>query len=123
MKTISEALVEAKQPLVITGYCGRNSASVGALVELADTIKGLRVLDTGGSEMCFPANHRAWLSVRYGIHKAIEEADVILVMDCGIERQTSELVAEAELSQMFLGFTPNATRQTWRRYSISIQTP
>jgi hypothetical protein len=56
---------------------------VGALVKLADTVKGLRVLDTGGSDMCFPANHRAWLGLRYGIDEAIKTADVIVVIDCG----------------------------------------
>ena len=83
LKTIAEALVDATEPLLITGYSGRNHASVPALVELANTVKGLRVLDTGGSDMCFPADHRAWLSLRYGIEKAILSADVILVIDCG----------------------------------------
>jgi thiamine pyrophosphate-dependent acetolactate synthase large subunit-like protein len=61
VKTISEALVGAKEPLIITGYTGRNHATVPALVKLADTVKGIRVLDAGGSDMCFPADHRAWL--------------------------------------------------------------
>jgi thiamine pyrophosphate-dependent acetolactate synthase large subunit-like protein len=54
VKTISEALVNAQEPLLITGYSGRNHAAVAELIELADNIKGLRVLDTGGSDMCFP---------------------------------------------------------------------
>jgi len=83
VKTISEAIVAAKEPLILTGYSGRNHASVGALVKFADTVKGLRVLDTGGSDMCFPANHRAWLGLRYGIDDAIRTADVIVVIDCG----------------------------------------
>jgi thiamine pyrophosphate-dependent acetolactate synthase large subunit-like protein len=61
VKRISEALVGAKEPLIITGYSGRNHATVPALVKLADIVKGIRVLDTGGSDMCFPADHRAWL--------------------------------------------------------------
>jgi thiamine pyrophosphate-dependent acetolactate synthase large subunit-like protein len=84
VKRISEALVGAKEPLVVTGYSGRNHAAVGELVKLADTVKGLRVLDTGGSDMCFPADHRAWLGLRYGIDESIKTADVILVLDCGI---------------------------------------
>lgn len=86
--TISEALVGAQEPLIITGYSGRNHDSVAALVALADTVKGLRVLDTGGSDMCFPADHRAWLGLRYGIDKAIESADVIIVIDCGMYLNT-----------------------------------
>jgi thiamine pyrophosphate-dependent acetolactate synthase large subunit-like protein len=57
VKKIAEALVNAQEPLIITGYSGRNHAVPGELVKLADTIKGLRVLDTGGSDMCFPADH------------------------------------------------------------------
>jgi thiamine pyrophosphate-dependent acetolactate synthase large subunit-like protein len=80
---ICEALVAAEEPLVVTGYSGRNHAAVPVLVRLADLVKGLRVLDTGGSDMCFPADHRAWLGMRFSIHAAIETADVILVLDCG----------------------------------------
>lgn len=84
VKRISEALIEAKEPLLITGYSGRNHAAVPELVKLANTVKGLKVLDTGGSDMCFPADHCAWLGLRYGIDESIKTADVILVLDCGI---------------------------------------
>ncbi|KAG0647483.1 Benzoylformate decarboxylase [Hyphodiscus hymeniophilus] len=84
VKTISEALVGAENPLIVTGYSGRNHAVVPELVKLADTVKGLRVLDTGGSDMCFPADHRGWLGLRYGVDKAIETADVIVVIDCDV---------------------------------------
>ncbi|KAI1335681.1 thiamine pyrophosphate enzyme [Xylariaceae sp. FL0016] len=83
-KSIAEALLSAESPLLITGYSGRNHKIPGALVELADTIKGLRVLDTGGSDMCFPASHPGWLGMRYGLEPAIEKADVILVVDCDV---------------------------------------
>lgn len=81
---ISEALAGAKDPLLITGYSGRNHEVPGALVELANTVKGLRVLDTGGSDMCFPADHPGWLGLRFGLEDAITKADVILVLDCDV---------------------------------------
>ncbi|KAH7038316.1 thiamine pyrophosphate enzyme, N-terminal TPP binding domain-containing protein [Microdochium trichocladiopsis] len=81
---IAEALVGATKPLIITGYSGRNHAVPGALVKLADTVKGLRVLDTGGSDMCFPASHPGWLGLRFGNDPAIEEADVIVIIDCDV---------------------------------------
>ncbi|KAF2207541.1 hypothetical protein CERZMDRAFT_119003 [Cercospora zeae-maydis SCOH1-5] len=84
LRAVSEALVGAKEPLVITGYSGRNAAAVEALVALADTVKALRVLDTGGSDMCFPANHPAWLGMRYGVDESIKTADVIIVLDCDV---------------------------------------
>ncbi len=84
VKKIAEALAGAEEPLLITGYAGRNQAVPGALVQLADAVKGLRVLDTGGSDMCFPADHPAWLGLRYGVEDAIRTADVIVVVDCDV---------------------------------------
>jgi len=81
---VAGLLSEAKEPLVVTGYSGRNHKCVEALVGLADTVKGLRVLDTGGSDMCFPANHPAWLGLRYGIEESIKTADVILLLDVDV---------------------------------------
>lgn len=84
VKNIAEILVNAKDPLIITGYSGRNHSVPAEFVKLADTIKGLRVLDTGGCDMCFPADHPAWLGFLYGGTKHVEEADVILVIDCDV---------------------------------------
>ncbi|EEY16660.1 acetolactate synthase [Verticillium alfalfae VaMs.102] len=81
---IAEALAGAKEPLIITGYGGRDHKFPGALVELANAVKGLRVLDTGGSDMCFPADHPAWLGLRFGSDEAIKTADVILVLNCDV---------------------------------------
>lgn len=83
-KRIASALKVATRPLVITGYSGRNHSTVGALVKLADLIPSLKVLDTGGSDMNFPADHPAWLGLKYGIEDSIEKADVILVLDCDV---------------------------------------
>lgn len=84
VKLLAEELVHAKQPLVITGYSGRNHNSVAALIDLANTVKGLKVLDTGGCDMCFPADHRSWLGMAYGSHPAIQTADVIIIVDCDV---------------------------------------
>ncbi|KAK0639764.1 thiamine pyrophosphate enzyme [Cercophora newfieldiana] len=84
VRDIAEALVDAKEPLLITAYSGRNHKISPALVELANTVKGLRVLDTGGSDMCFPADHPAWLGLRFGNEDAIRTADAIVVLDCDV---------------------------------------
>lgn len=81
---IANLLLSALEPLIITGYSGRNHAAVAALIRLANTVKGIRVLDTGGSDMCFPADHPAWLGFRYGSDDSIRTADVILVLDCDV---------------------------------------
>lgn len=84
LPTIASLLLNAREPLCITGYSGRNRDAVGSLVALADVVKGMRVLDTGASDMSFPADHRAWLSSRYGVHDVIATADVILVLSCDV---------------------------------------
>ena len=84
VEQVASLLLEAEEPLVITGYSGRNHAAVPQLVKLAGLVPGLRVLDTGGSDMCFPANHPAWLGLRYGIDESIRSASTILVLDCDV---------------------------------------
>lgn len=84
IETIAEALANAQEPLFVTGYLGRNHAAVGELVKLTDSVKGLRVLDTGGSDMSFPSDHRASIGLRYGVEESIKTADVILVVDCDV---------------------------------------
>lgn len=84
VELIASELAAAKEPLVIVGYSGRETRGVEELVKLADTFKGVRVLDTGGCDMCFPGDHPAWLGMRFGIHEAIKTADVILVADCDV---------------------------------------
>ncbi|PLB55824.1 thiamine pyrophosphate-requiring enzyme [Aspergillus steynii IBT 23096] len=81
---IARELAAAKEPLVIVGYSGRVTQGVQELVTLADTFKGIRVLDTGGSDMCFPGDHPASLGLRFGVHDAVKTADFILVADCDV---------------------------------------
>lgn len=82
---IADALAGAERPLIVTGYAARNLEAPAALVELADTVKGLRVLDGAGSEMSFPGNHPAWLSIKQGQpDSSIPEADVIVVLNCDV---------------------------------------
>ncbi|CAG7916092.1 unnamed protein product [Penicillium olsonii] len=81
---IVSELAAAKNPLVIAGYTGRKTQAVTELVSLANNFKGIRVLDTGGSDMCFPANHPAWLGMRFPGHEAVGTSDVILVIDCDV---------------------------------------
>lgn len=84
MATIAEALVQAKSPMVITGYSGRNHACPEQLVQLADTVRGLRVLDTAGSDMCFPFSHRASLGFTWNPTTSLVDVDMILILDCDV---------------------------------------
>jgi thiamine pyrophosphate-dependent acetolactate synthase large subunit-like protein len=84
MELIVSILADAEKPLIIVGYSGRNHATVSELVRLTEIIPGIRVLDALGSDVCFPYTHRASLGVRIGRDVSIEEADVILVLDCDV---------------------------------------
>lgn len=81
---ITEALIEAENPLVVVGFTGRCQKSVHELIELADRIQGLRVYDAGSTDLSFPFNHRACVSPTTGSAKALETADSILVLDCDV---------------------------------------
>ncbi|KAM3078470.1 hypothetical protein ACMFMG_006349 [Clarireedia jacksonii] len=84
VETIVEALLKAKSPLIVTGYSGRNHACPAELVKLADSVPGLRVLDTGSCDMCFPATHPSSLGFRLSFDPATTNADVIFVLDCDV---------------------------------------
>ncbi|KAJ5083985.1 hypothetical protein NUU61_008564 [Penicillium alfredii] len=84
VELIAAELAAAKDPMVVVGYTGRQAQAVTELVTLANTFKGIRVLDTGGSDMCFPANHPGWLGLRYAGHDLTKTADLILVIDCDV---------------------------------------
>lgn len=81
VEMIATELANAKEPLAIVGYSGRKASSVEELVKLANSIKGLRVVDCAGSDMSFPADHPGWLSLHFGRHDAVKTADFILVVD------------------------------------------
>ena len=128
VKDIADALIDAKEPLVVTGYSGRNHKAVEALVSLADTVRGLRVLDTGGSDMCFPADHAGWLGTRYGGDESITTADVLLILDCDVpwvntlrKPQSSAKIFHLDvdpLKQSMLVFYINAQQ----RYRVDAET-
>jgi thiamine pyrophosphate-dependent acetolactate synthase large subunit-like protein len=84
VELIANELVNAKEPLAVVGYNGREVSSVEELVKLANLVKGLRVLDCAGSDMSFPADHPGWLSLRFGNHDAVKTADFILVVDSDV---------------------------------------
>jgi thiamine pyrophosphate-dependent acetolactate synthase large subunit-like protein len=84
VEEVGEGLLRAENPLVVTGYLGRNSLAVQRLVQLVEIVKGLRVFDFEYREMSFPAGHRAWLSRSTGGAAAIKGADVILVVDADV---------------------------------------
>ncbi|KAI1110546.1 thiamine pyrophosphate enzyme [Nemania sp. NC0429] len=81
---VATALVQAERPLIITGYSGRDRRTPEVLVSLADLIPGIRVHDTGGSDVCFPFTHAASEGSRFSTHECTKDADMILLLDCDV---------------------------------------
>jgi thiamine pyrophosphate-dependent acetolactate synthase large subunit-like protein len=84
MEIIGKALINAQNPLVVTGYIGRNHSAVERLIQLTNAIGSLTVFDSEQREMSFPADHAAWLTRSTGAGPAIKAADVILVLDADV---------------------------------------
>lgn len=82
--SICTALVQAERPLIITGYSGRDRRTPELLVALADLIPGIRVHDTGGSDVCFPSSHPASEGFRLSYDDCTKDADVIFLLDCDV---------------------------------------
>ncbi|KAK8075523.1 thiamine pyrophosphate enzyme [Apiospora hydei] len=81
---IAAVLIHAQRPLVITGYSGRDRRTPKLLVALADLIPGIRVHDTGGSNMCFPFSHPSSEGFRLSSDECTRDADVIFILDCDV---------------------------------------
>ncbi|KAI1347558.1 putative thiamine pyrophosphate enzyme [Xylaria sp. FL0043] len=84
VRDVCTALADAERPLIITGYSGRDRRTPELLVALADLIPGIRVHDTGGSDVCFPFSHIASEGSRFSTHECTKDADMILLLDCDV---------------------------------------
>lgn len=80
---IADALIQAKRPLVITGYLGRNIRAPTLLEALCDKLP-IEVIETVGSDVCIRSDHEAYRGVTVTTHALVAEADVILVLDCDV---------------------------------------
>lgn len=77
LERIASILVQAQNPLIITGYAGRNPQTVPALIELAE-ILGARVISSQ-LRMNFPTTHPLFGGIEP--NQFLPDADVILVID------------------------------------------
>ncbi len=80
LEEAASMLLEAKNPLIITGNSGRNAQSVPSLVSLAETI-GARVI-ISPFRMNFPTTHHLVSGFETSQH--IKDADVILEIDLDV---------------------------------------
>jgi acetolactate synthase-1/2/3 large subunit len=80
LEEAASMLIEAKNPLIITGNSGRNPQSVASLVSLAENI-GARVI-ISPFRMNFPTTH--YLTSGFETSQSIKDADVVLEIDLDV---------------------------------------
>ncbi|MGH7834162.1 MAG: thiamine pyrophosphate-binding protein [Candidatus Binatia bacterium] len=77
LRRAAQMLVNAKAPIIIADYLGRNPGAVASLIELAELL-GIPVVDKG-NRYNFPSDHP--LDVTDGARELLQKADVILGLD------------------------------------------
>ncbi|MDR0468915.1 MAG: hypothetical protein LBH09_02970 [Peptococcaceae bacterium] len=116
---MADILLEAKNPMLVTGNAGRYTENVAQLVSLAETI-GAMVL-TGYSWMNFPSNHPLCVGIEQigGSHKqdaGYDEADVILVIDYAMPYVSSAPLPDPNAKILHIDVDPlTSGRKLWRR--------
>lgn len=83
---LSEALLRARRPLVVTSYAGRNPAAVIELVRLCRRL-AVAVLDSVPNAMNFPADDPLYQGNQWNEpvqNPALHEADLVLVVDSDV---------------------------------------
>jgi acetolactate synthase-1/2/3 large subunit len=89
LKELSSLLLEAKRPVILAEFVGREPEGFHALVELAETL-GAPVYDVG-SRLNFPSRHPLNLSM---VKDVFRDADLVLCLDTrDWERATTELLS------------------------------
>ena len=85
-ESIATLLANAKRPLIVTSYAGRNLAAVEQLVRLAQRL-GIGVHESVPNHLSFPHDHPLYQGSQWNEKRqspALAEADVILVVDSDV---------------------------------------
>lgn len=83
---LAEDLADARRPLIVTSYLGRNQAAVGEFVKLAKRL-GVGVLESVPTYMNFPSDHPLYLGNQGNEpvqNPFLAEADLVLVIDSDV---------------------------------------
>jgi acetolactate synthase-1/2/3 large subunit len=116
---MADILINAKNPLLISGNAGRYPENVKALTSLAETLSA-SVL-TGYSWMNFPSNHPLCVGIEQigGSRKldaGYDEADVILVIDYTMPYVASAPIPKPETKILHIDLDPlTQGRMLWDR--------
>jgi len=83
---ILDDLLQAKNPLIVTSYLGKNERAVDELVKLSENL-GISVLESVPNYMNFPVNHPHHRGFQWNTaeqNEVLAEADVIVVIDSDV---------------------------------------
>ncbi|SDI38125.1 acetolactate synthase-1/2/3 large subunit [Alteribacillus persepolensis] len=86
LEQLTNALVTAKNPLIVTSYLGRNTEAVEELVRLSEKLS-IPVIESIPHQMNFPADHSMHLGSQWntpGQNEQLAEADLVLVIDSDV---------------------------------------
>ncbi|KAK5168696.1 uncharacterized protein LTR77_006005 [Saxophila tyrrhenica] len=86
VKQIVASLLQARSPVVVTTYLGRDTKAVPELIKLCETA-GIAVLEALPAYMNFPHNHPLYVGNHWseGLpNDVLNNADVVLVLDCDV---------------------------------------
>lgn len=103
VKQLAEDLVNAKNPIIITSYLGRNHDAVAELVKLSDKLT-IPVIEVSRSYVNFPSDHP--LHLGFVADAFVPEADMILVLDCDVPWIPSKVNPAANSKVYYIDIDP-----------------
>jgi len=100
---IVRALLEARNPLVITSYLGRMTKSVPQLVEFCERL-AIPVVEQIPTYVNFPRDHP--LHLGYDPNPLIPEADVIIAIDTDVPWVTTQVQPKGDCKVYYIDLDP-----------------
>ena len=100
---VTRALLDAKKPLIVTSYVGRNTEAVAELVALAERL-AIPVIEANLSYMNFPADNP--LHMGFDARELLADADTILVIDSDIPWIPANVQPRSDSRVFFIDVDP-----------------
>lgn len=106
VEQITIALTEARNPVVMTSFLGKNTEAVTLLVQLCEKL-ALPVVEPNATHMNFPGNHPLHLGFQGG--DLLSDADVVLVIDSDIPWIPSQISPANSCKVFYIDVDPLKT--------------
>ncbi|OCS84772.1 thiamine pyrophosphate-requiring protein [Caryophanon tenue] len=103
IEQVGDALIQAKNPVIVTSYVGKNPQAVDALVALCEQL-AIPVIEHIPTYVNFPRNHA--LHAGYDPHALITEADVIVALDTDVPWIVTQATPKPDCAVYFIDPDP-----------------